>query len=111
MPIYNKLVRDKIPEIISRGGSEFSIRTLTDDEYRIELRNKLGEELDEYLEEAKKGDDTSAVEELADLLELIHALTAIHGSSPEELERVRSQKAEKRGGFKGKLFLIEVKDA
>jgi predicted house-cleaning noncanonical NTP pyrophosphatase (MazG superfamily) len=111
MPTYNKLIRDKIPEIISSGGKEFSVRTLSDEEYRVELKTKLGEELDEYLQEAKEGNDQSAVEELADLLELIHALTAVHGSSPEELEQVRAQKAEKRGAFKDKLFLIEVQDA
>jgi predicted house-cleaning noncanonical NTP pyrophosphatase (MazG superfamily) len=111
MPTYNKLVRDKIPEIIARGGKAYSVRTLSDEEYRVELRTKLSEELEEYLQEAKVGNDQNAVEELADLLELIYALSTVHASSPEELEQVRAQKAEKRGAFKDKLFLIEVQDA
>ncbi|MDN7245189.1 nucleoside triphosphate pyrophosphohydrolase [Planococcus shenhongbingii] len=107
MPIYNKLVRDAIPEVIEKTGKEFSIRTLGEDEYKIELKKKLGEELTEY-EEAKTNEE--AVEELADILELLHAATKIHGSSFEELEKVRKAKAEKRGGFEKRIFLIEVED-
>ena len=51
-----------------------------------------------------------AVEELADILELLHAAVKIHGSSIEELEQIRQAKAEKRGGFDKRIFLIEVED-
>lgn len=54
--------------------------------------------------------DQEAREELADLLECIKALAQIHGSSFEEVERLRQEKAEKRGGFEEKVFLIEVAD-
>ncbi|MGK7376927.1 nucleoside triphosphate pyrophosphohydrolase [Planococcus sp. 1R117A] len=107
MPIYNKLVRDAIPEVIEKTGKEFSIRTLGEEEYKIELKKKLREELMEY-EEAKTNEE--GIEELADILELIHAATKIHGSSFEELENVRIAKAEKRGGFEKRIFLIEVED-
>ncbi|WP_409300321.1 phosphoribosyl-ATP pyrophosphohydrolase [Peribacillus sp. SCS-155] len=107
MPKYNKLVRDVIPQIITNTGKEFSSRILTDEEYILELKKKSFEELQEYVETTNKED---AIEELADLLEIIHALAEYHGSSIEEVELVRQKKAEKRGGFKEKIFLIEVED-
>jgi predicted house-cleaning noncanonical NTP pyrophosphatase (MazG superfamily) len=107
MPIYNKLVRDHIPEIIERTGKEFSTKILSNDEYITELRKKAYEELEEYINTDNKED---AVEELADLLEIVHALAESHGSSMEEVENMRMQKAAKRGGFKEKIYLIEVED-
>ena len=107
MPIYNKLVRDLIPEVITKTGKEFSTRILPEDEYIVELKKKLTEELQEY-NEAKTNEE--AVEELADILELLHAAVKIHGSSVEKLEEVRKAKAEKRGGFEKRIFLIEVED-
>lgn len=107
MPIYNKLVRDRIPEIIESTGKDFSIRILNDEEYIIELKKKSFEELHEYVEATNRAD---AIEELADLLEIIHALAEYHGSNIEEVLKVREEKAIKRGGFKEKIFLIEVED-
>ncbi|GAJ41285.1 MULTISPECIES: nucleoside triphosphate pyrophosphohydrolase [Anoxybacillaceae] len=107
MPVYNKLVRDKIPQIIEQAGKTFTTRILEDDEYRKELRKKAFEELEEYM---NAGDDEKALEELADVLEIIHALAECHGSSIERVEQIRAEKAEKRGGFKEKIFLVEVHD-
>lgn len=107
MPVHNKLVRDLIPNIIEKTGKKFSTRILDEEEYVKELKIKSKEELTEYFE-AKT--DEEAVEELADLLEIIHALTYCHGSTPEKLEQVRQEKAAKRGGFKEKIYLIEVED-
>ncbi len=107
MPTYNKLVRDLIPNVITKTGKNFSTRILPEDEYIVELKKKLTEELQEY-NEAKT--DEEAVEELADILELLHAAVKIHGSSVEELEEVRKAKAKKRGGFEQRIFLIEVED-
>lgn len=107
MPIHNKLVRDAIPEVITRTGKEFSTRILSKEEYRVEVKKKLSEELAEY-NEANTNEE--AIEELADLLELLHAATKMHGSSFEELETIRIAKAEKRGGFEKRIFLIEVED-
>jgi predicted house-cleaning noncanonical NTP pyrophosphatase (MazG superfamily) len=107
MPVYNKLVRDRIPEIIGSSGKRFSIRKLDNDQYIKELKNKSREELDEYLNAET---DKDAIEELADLLEIIHALAECHGASFNEVEEVRQKKAEKRGGFKEKIFLIDVED-
>jgi predicted house-cleaning noncanonical NTP pyrophosphatase (MazG superfamily) len=49
MPIYNKLVRDRIPEVISKSGKQSVTRILSDDEYKLELQKKLGEEIQEYI--------------------------------------------------------------
>lgn len=107
MPVYNKLVRDLIPKIIEEAGKTFTTRTLSDEEYRQELRKKAFEELEEYM---NASDDVTAVEELADLLEIIHALAECHGATTEQVEAIRASKAEQRGGFKEKIFLIEVHD-
>ncbi|WP_044640481.1 nucleoside triphosphate pyrophosphohydrolase [Risungbinella massiliensis] len=107
MPVYNKLVRDRIPEIIVNSNKEAVFRKLDEKEYLVEARKKLEEELLEYLESEN---DQDSLEELADLLELIYALAEVHGSSREKLEEIRSEKAEKRGGFQKRLFLSEVKE-
>lgn len=107
MPIYHKLVRDLIPGIIASTGKGYSTRTLTHEEFRIELRRKLEEEFAEYL---KAENDNDALEELADMLEVIFALGESHGLSTEELEEIRNRKAKARGAFKNKLYLIEVEN-
>lgn len=107
MPIYNKLVRDLIPEIICADNKTCDTIILDDATYATALKKKLHEELAEY--EATTT-DADALEELSDLLELIHALTAVHNSSPEALELIRQQKAHTRGGFEQKIFLVEVHD-
>lgn len=107
MPVYNKLVRDLIPDIIKNSGKNFTTRILDDEEYIKELKKKLSEELDEY-ENAQSNEE--AIEELADMLELMHALVKVHGADIDQLEKIRAEKAEKRGGFEEKIFLIEVED-
>ena len=103
MPKYNKLVRDRIPEIIENSGKTAHTHLLSDEEYIAELDRKLGEEFAEY--QADKN-----IEELADMLEVIYAIAKARGASVEELERVRKEKAEKNGAFEKKIFLEEVDD-
>ncbi|BAQ09388.1 phosphoribosyl-ATP pyrophosphohydrolase [Bacillus sp. OxB-1] len=107
MPVYNKLVRDRIPEIIEKSGKRLSLRILGDEEYMEELRTKLGEELEEYL---AADHAVAAVEELADMLELIYAAAAAHGATPHQLDMIREKKAEERGAFNERIYLIEVED-
>ena len=95
---HNKLVRDKIPDIIKSAGKQAVTRILTDEEYLAELDRKLSEECAEY--QADK-----SLEEMADVLEVLYSIAVARGYSVEELERVR---AEKRGGFADKIFLEEV---
>ena len=101
MKEYNKLIRDKIPEIITSSGKQCLVETMNEPEYIEALDAKLNEELEEY--QADK-----SLEELADLLEVMYAVVVARGYSIEELERVRKQKAEKRGGFEKRLRLKGV---
>lgn len=98
---YNKLVRDKIPAIIEAGGGQCRTAILSDDEYLAMLDAKLDEELAEYHRDQN-------IEELADLMEVIRAAAAARGYTVEELEAIRAEKAEKRGGFERKILLIET---
>lgn len=98
---YHKLVRDRIPEIIQASGKIYVTETLSDADYLKMLDAKLDEELLEYYKDQN-------LEELADLLEVIYACAAARGSSIEELEKVRKEKADKRGGFEKKILLKEV---
>ena len=94
-----KLVRDRIPEIIRAEGAEPVVYTADPREYRSRLRDKLGEEVAEFLE----ADDARAPEELADVLEVVRALAADLGVEVEQLEKVRETKAAERGGFTGRV--------
>lgn len=105
---YNKLVRDKIPTIIEEDGKCCHFNVLDQETFREKLIEKFHEETIEFEETTN---DDEAIEELADLLELIHAAATLHGQSIEEVERVRMAKKERRGGFEKKLLLIEVSDA
>ncbi|MEW9109529.1 MAG: nucleoside triphosphate pyrophosphohydrolase [Cytobacillus gottheilii] len=107
MPTYYKLVRDHIPEIIEKTEKKFTTKILNSTEYIEELKKKSFEELEEYVNATNKEE---AIEELADVLEIIRALADYHDISFERLEEVRQEKANKRGGFKERIFLIEVED-
>ena len=102
MPVYNKLVRDKIPEIIKNSGKKAITTVLNQEEYLTELDRKLNEECAEYQQD-------KSIEELTDMLEVIYAITVARGYSVGELEQVRREKVEKRGGFNDRIFLKEVK--
>lgn len=105
MPTYNKLVRDRIPEIIKHNEKTPITRILDEKEYIEEIGKKVEEELTEYVEAEKKN---HKVEELADLLEFVNALAQYEGVTLEDVEKVRKQKAKKRGGFQERIFLVEV---
>ena len=100
---YDKLIRDKIPEIIEQSGKKCIIEVMDNDTYIEYLDQKLNEELAEYQQD-------KSIEELADLLEVIYAVVAARGYSVEELERLRLEKAEKRGAFEKKLLLKSVSE-
>ena len=99
--IYNKLVRDKIPEIIEASGKTCETEILSDEEYLQMLDKKLDEELAEYHQEQN-------IEELADLLEVLYATAKARGYSIEELEQVRVEKKKVRGGFDKKILLSSI---
>lgn len=99
--VYNKLVRDKIPEIIEADGRKCKTEILSEEAYLKMVDAKLDEELAEYHKDQN-------IEELADLLEVIYAAAQARGYSVEELERVRAAKAEKRGAFQKRILLKET---
>lgn len=107
MPQYDKLVRDRIHEIIKEQGRQLTISILNDEEYLAKLNEKLREELAEYLETK---DDSDRIEELADMLEVIYAIAGAKGITVEELEAIRREKAKKRGVFKARILLRWVED-
>ena len=98
---YNKLVRDRIPEIIQASGKTCTTEILTDQDYLRMLDAKLDEELAEYHKDQN-------IEELADLLEVLRAVTVARGYSLEELERICAEKAAERGNFEKRILLKEV---
>lgn len=100
---YNKLVRDRIPEIIERSGKRAVWRTLAQEEYLSLLDRKLDEELLEY----RDGHDP---EELADLFEVLYAEALARGFDLSEIERIRKRKAEERGAFQNRVLLESVED-
>ena len=100
---YHKLVRDLIPETIEASGKTCVTEVLPDEEYLKMVDAKLDEELAEYHKDQN-------IEELADLLEVVYAAAVARGYSIDELERVRVEKAAKRGGFEKKLLLLEVQE-
>ena len=100
---YDKLIRDKIPEIIEQSGKKCIVEVMDNDTYIEYLDQKLNEELAEYQQD-------KSIEELADLLEVMYAVVAARGYSVEELERIRLEKAEKRGAFEKKLLLKSVSE-
>ena len=99
--IHNKLVRDKIPQIIEQSGKSCVTRILSDEEYAAALNAKLQEELNEYLADG-------SMEELADLREGMMAAAKARGHDFSEVEAIRREKAEKRGRFNDRIYLESV---
>ncbi|MGL5062746.1 MAG: nucleoside triphosphate pyrophosphohydrolase [Microcoleus sp.] len=102
--VYNKLVRDRIPEIIRQSGNECEVAVLSDAEYSQALRAKLMEEAKEVAE----AEGENLVTELADLYEVIDALMASHGIKGDRVLNAQAKRRETRGGFAQKIMLLTV---
>lgn len=100
--MYQKLVRDRVPELIEKSNKTCVVRILDDTEYVECLKAKLFEETKEYLESEN---NQEATEELADLIEVIYALANTHDVSSERLEQIRLNKLKPRGAFENKVYL------
>lgn len=98
---YNKLVRDKIPQRIKDNGCMPVVHAASDEEYWTKLKEKLQEEVGEFI-------DNPSEEELADILEVIHAISKFRGITSEALEAKRRGKARERGAFRDRLILDSV---
>ena len=101
MKEYDKLIRDKIPEIIAADGKECEVEVMGEDEYKEYLQDKLVEEVEEYVE-------SEEMEELADILEVMRAIVELEDFDFEEIERMREEKKDERGGFEERLKLLKV---
>ena len=105
--IYNKLVRDNIPDIILSNGETPITRILSSVEYKQELEKKLYEEYQEVLNTTNTND---RIEELADMLEIIISLAKLENKSLDDVIEVAKTKREKRGGFEERIYLEKVMD-
>lgn len=103
MKEYDKLVRDKIPDIIQKTGKNFEITKANTDEMKLYLEKKLYEEISEYIE-------SNNLEELADIMEVIYGLSNSLGYSEQDLNVCREKKHKERGGFKEGIILKKVWD-
>ena len=101
--IFNKLVRDRIPEIIRNSGKEPVVRILEGEEYTASLHQKLDEEVVEFHRDRN-------AQELADILEVVLTLADDLGISREQLIETYEQKHAQRGGFSGRVFLVSDTD-
>lgn len=101
--VYNKLVRDKVAEIIENKGGKANTKILNNKEYIVELNKKLQEEVKEYLASGE-------IEELADIQEVLLAIVKAKDVKLCDFEKIRLNKVEKRGAFENKLFLIDVEE-
>lgn len=101
---YDKLIRDKIPQIIEQSGKSCTITVLSDKEYIKKLNEKLLEEVQEYLE-------SDTVEELGDISDVIHAILEYKCISSSEFEKIRYEKIKTHGGFAKRILLKEVRES
>jgi len=104
---YNKLVRDRIPEILLEAGLDFEISTLSETEYRQLLRKKIIEEAQELAE----SDAEHLLTELADLYEVLDALIETYGLSLDAILKKQKQRRIERGGFKQRIQLLWTEES
>jgi len=99
---YNKLVRDKIPEIIRKDNQYPVIRRASEEEYRQKLLEKFGEEVNEFYREECTG-------ELIDIVEVIYAIAKSKGIGKKQFDKIREQKRNERDGFEKRIILEEIR--
>ena len=100
---YNKLIRDRIPEIIEKSGKQAIVQRVEGDQLLELLNKKLFEELEEY-------NESGEIEELADLVEVVQAILEYKGIPLDEFDDIRERKKISKGGFKEGFLLLEVKE-
>jgi predicted house-cleaning noncanonical NTP pyrophosphatase (MazG superfamily) len=102
---YNKLIRDRILEIIEETGEKPYSRILNKKEYIKEIKKKILEEAKELIQAKTKKE---IINEITDIQELIDVLTVELGLTKSQLRKLQKEKNKKRGGFKKRLFLIKT---
>ena len=106
MTQLNKLVRDKVPSLVTKDGGSYTLKLLSPLEHQHEITKKLHEEIKEYEIATTKAE---AIEELADITELIYAALKLHDVPIEQFEALRLAKRKQKGGFEKGIFLHEIK--
>ena len=101
--VHNKLVRDKILDIISASGKTYQAHIADETEYQNALYEKISEELNEFRE-------NPCIEEAADIMEVVNSLFAYHGFRLQDIEAMRVEKGAKRGSFQKRIVLERVTD-
>lgn len=101
MSLYNKLVRDKIPEILEKEDKKYVIQYAEKEKMLDLLKDKLKEETREFLQD-------NSLEELADIVEVVFSLANELGYSEEEVLVKRTEKREEKGGFEEGIVLERV---
>ena len=101
--VYNKLVRDRIPEIIGKNGHNFKAHVAKDKEYELKLKEKLLEEFNEFVE-------NPSAEELADILEVLDHIRKFHNIELGKVKMIKEEKFNDRGGFNKKIVLEWTKE-
>ena len=102
MPTYNKLVRDRIPEIIRQDGRKCGTERMSEAEYVQALREKLVEEA----REAAEAPTDELVKEIADIYEVLDALMAVAGIERAAVEHTQAERRIERGGFEERIRLV-----
>ena len=103
MKIYNKLVRDRIPDILKHVDKQYSMHIADEKEYGEKLKEKLQEEVQEFLE-------NPCLEELADITEVISTIVYNMGYTSQDLNECMTTKKGARGGFHERIILENVKE-
>jgi len=103
---YNKLIRDRIPEVITQKGGKYETRVLLKKDFEKELKKKLLEESKEILEAPKK----ELINELSDVLEIVKSIASLYKINFKDVEKYQIKKRKERGGFIKRLFLIWSSD-
>lgn len=98
MKVYDKLVRDRIPEIIESSGNKCEIEVVSDEIALEYLYKKLNEEVSELLEDKN-------LDEIADVMEVLFAIGSKYGYSEDDVLGIRNKKKDSRGGFENNLIL------
>lgn len=97
---YNKLIRDKIPEILEKKGVRYKIHIADKKEYWQKLKEKLSEEVKEFSK-------SESIDEFADILEVLDAISIYKKFNKGKVKAIKKKKTRERGGFKKKIILEE----